>query len=251
MNGLIDALASPLPIAGAAIALGLGLAGIGRWRRQGLALAWIGLAAGLLLGNGWVADMAARRWERAYSPARPAALRDPPRWIVVLAGGAHAGEPRPPAAALSESSLYRVAEGVRLQRALPGAMLVLMDGTLRGTPGARSPYAAAAAAIGGDTRRMLVLAGARNTAAEARRAAGRLPQGAALYLVSDAVHLPRAELLFRRAGLAPMPAPARFFAAARGRSLRLAGLVPRAEHARTIERILHEQLGLWALRLPF
>lgn len=250
MTGIVDALASPLPVLGFVMAAGFWLSSHYRWRRTARFCCIAALLLGWALGTSPVADALIRSWEAPYRAAHPNPAVAQPQWIVVLAGGARWDRRLPPAAWLTSSSLFRLAEGVRLQKAMPAATLVLMGGN-QPLPGAGHPavYPLAAHQMGADSGRILYLVGAENTAAEARTVAINLPDASSLYLVTEASHLPRALYLFRRAGLNPIAAPAQSYTAKpASRGLTPASFVPRASNYRKVERVMHEQLALWRAR---
>ncbi|WP_448664948.1 ElyC/SanA/YdcF family protein [Sphingomonas sp. CJ20] len=246
MRAAIDALASPLPMLWAMLAIALWRAS--RRCRPGWAfrIATALVALGWMLGCTAVVDPLVRRWEGGFATSPGDPKPGGPRWIVVLAGGVQDAPDLPPAARLVSSSLYRVAEGVRLQRALPDATLLLLTGAPPGSA-RTATFGQAARAMGADPRRMRLLAGAMNTEAEARLVARALPSGAGLYLVSEALHLRRATFIFRSIGLAPVPVAAQVGANPAPRPLGIGAFVPHAANYRNVERLLHEQLGLWAL----
>lgn len=251
MTGIVDALASPLPVLGFLMGSAFWLASHYRWRRAGRFCCIAALLMGWALGTSPIADALMRGLEAPYSVVHPDPAAAQPQWVVVLAGGARWDPKLPPTAWLTSSSLFRVAEGVRLQNAMPAATLVLMGGNqpLPGT-GHPSVYPEAAREMGADPRRIRYLVGAGNTAAEARAVATNLPNAGSLYLVTEASHLPRALYLFRRAGLNPIAAPAQSYTAAKpaSRTLTPASFVPRASNYRKVERVMHEQLALWRAR---
>ena len=230
--------------------LGLGLLATlligGRTRRVAVLVAvviW-------LLGTDPVADMAIRPLEAPYHAARPNPEADTPQWIVVLAAGSHWDADLPPIAWLSKTSLSRVTEGVRLQRAMPHATLLLLGGLEPADPRVHPPtYPTVAKMLGADPTRLRYLVGAANTEAEARSVGRTIPRQGTLYLVTSASHLTRAIWLFRREGFRPIPSPAQQEADETPRLSRLGALLPQAENYRKVERAGHEFLGLLKVRL--
>ncbi|WP_145200188.1 ElyC/SanA/YdcF family protein [Sphingobium sp. B2] len=203
-----------------------------------------------LLGTNPVADMVIRPLEAPYQTARPNRESNTPQWIVVLAAGSHWDTDLPPTAWLSKVSLSRVTEGVRLQRAMPRATLLLLGGLEPSDPRVHPPtYPTVAKMLGADPTRLSYLVGAANTEAEARSVGRTISRQGTLYLVTSASHLPRAIWLFRREGFRPIPAPAQQEAAEPPQPIRLDALIPQAENYRKVERAGHEYLGLLKVRL--
>lgn len=170
----------------------------------------------------------------------------PPRWVVVLGGGHSESRSLAPIHQLSESSLVRLAEGIRLQRLLPESKLVLSgggDGT--GTTEAET-LAAAGASLGAPPDRMVLESQSRDTIDEVRVLHAMLGEDR-FALVTSANHLPRAMAMFKKAGMNPVPAPTDYLAI--GGDSDLLGWFPHAQAGLMIERALHEYLGLFWARM--
>ena len=209
--------------------------GPARWRRVARGCAAAIATAGWLLGTTPVADALIRPLEAPYQVAQPDPDAPQPQWIVVLAAGAHWEAKLPPTAWLGEESLYRVAEGVRLQRAMPHATLLLLGGLEPADPRVHPlTYPTVARMLGADPARLRYVVGAANTEAEARAVGRIVPRRGTFYLVTSASHLTRADWLFRREGFWP---------------IRFGAMLPQAENYRKVERVAHELLGLLKLRL--
>jgi uncharacterized SAM-binding protein YcdF (DUF218 family) len=127
----------------------------------------------------------------------PAARGLPPRAdaIVVLGCALRAGAPSPALIRRVECGVALLAHGV-------APLLVLSGGGRSGRPEAEA-MAALAAALGVAADRMLLEPASRDTIGNAFNTAALLrARGlASVVLVSDAYHLARARILFRRAGL--------------------------------------------------
>ncbi len=138
--------------------------------------------------------------------------RDGVKFIVVLSGGFRDGDLSP--SDRLGSSVLRLIEGVRLWRDLPAAKIVVTGGK---TPGL-SPDMSLAQALCDMAIEMGVPKDAiiqedkswttEDQAALTRPIVGKDP----FALVTSAYHLPRSLLLFRMAGLHPLPAPCDFLA---------------------------------------
>jgi len=226
------------------------------WKRSERAARWallILFASFWLLGTWPVADALIRPLERPWSVAQPETIPDgADPWIVVLAGGAIWDQGLPPGAWLQGETLYRVAEGVRLQRAVSGSRLLLFDGASSDRSDARPEvYRVVAEMMGADPARIVYETGNSNTAAEARAAASHLEPGVPFFLVTSAAHLTRADFLFRHEGLNPIPAPAQAYTWQRPegetRRISLRTFLPSVLSYQKVERASHEYLGLlWA-----
>ena len=239
--------------------LGLMLAGLVLLRLPGRRPAGRGLlGAGVLLLLLCSNDGISRRLIGPLE-ARYAALPDftgdgplPPalarcRYVVVLGGGHGEAKGLSANNRLSSSALERIVEGVRLSRLLPDARLVVSGPPERQPPSHAAILARTARALGIAPARILEIDTARDTEAEA--AAVRILAGdAPVALVTSAWHLPRAERLFRRAGVDALPCPCDFLVRDAG-GWNWGLLLCSAESLNRSTLALHEWLGLLWLHL--
>lgn len=129
-----------------------------------------------------------------------------PVWVVVLGSGHHSDAALPLTSQMSAPALSRLAEGIRLYRAVPRARLLLTG------YGGRDPVpnavmmARMAEALGVPADDIEIAPEPTITWEEAL-AARAIVGEAPLILVTSASHMPRALALFRAAGLDPVPAP--------------------------------------------
>lgn len=207
----------PLPLAAALILAALALRLAGRAPR---ARRWL-LAAGagwlVLTGNNGFSNLLVRPLEKKFPPV-PELAADAPapaklaacKFVVVLGSG-HADAAGVSANnELSPAGLARIAEGVRLMRALPPDTRLVVSGPgPEGRPSHAEVLARAAVALGVARERIVKIETARDTedeAGEVKKIAG----GAAVALVTSAWHMPRAAALFANAGVRARPCPADF-----------------------------------------
>jgi uncharacterized SAM-binding protein YcdF (DUF218 family) len=242
LKSVLGALLMPLPIG-----LGVLLAAVvllfrrpdsraGRWLVL-LGTAWL-LAASVGGPWRWLAACLEDRSLRVVA-ARPE--EGAPRFVVVLGAG-HRDRPELPLTSqLSEPATVRLVEGVRLWRTLPDARLVV-TGTV--DPGRiREPEAMAALAVqlGVPADRVVQETASLDTDDHARylqAILGREP----FLLVTSALHLPRAVLLFESAGMHPIPAPCGALSSPGERDW-----MPAARALERSTRTAHEAIGLlWA-----
>jgi uncharacterized SAM-binding protein YcdF (DUF218 family) len=142
-------------------------------------------------------------------PARLAACR----YIVVLGGG-HGDVPLLSATnKLSSSALARIFEGVRLARIFPGARLIVTGPGAPGHPTHAAVLAAAAVSLGLDRSRIILSPEGHDTEDESQRVKAIVGSDH-VALVTSAWHMPRANALFRHAGVATVPCPADYSARA-------------------------------------
>ena len=203
----------PLPLCLTLLVIGLWLIWTSKQINLGRFLLTCGIILLLLFSNRFVSTWLIRPLERVYPPhpefvageALPVELSDC-RFVVVLGGG-HADTPHWSAInRLSDSSRGRLAEGLRILRALPGASLVLTGGAPSGGPTHAAIMAEAAVSLGVDANRIVRLETPRDTEEEAVELS-KLLGSEPFALVTSAWHLRRATALMRNRGLNPVPSP--------------------------------------------
>lgn len=133
------------------------------------------------------------------------------KYIVVLGGGLTPIFNVPPASRLSQTSLSRLVEGVRLANLLPQTKLIFTGGQRSEAIAIADAMSMAATAMGMPPERIIALPSALDTAEEARSVT-HLVGTQPFILVTSATHLPRAMKLFQSLGMQPIAAPAQFIA---------------------------------------
>lgn len=242
---LIAALLSPLPLVG----LILLVAWVMRWlNRTRLACTATCLAVVLFLV--FSVEPLARYLivplESRYDAiTQPQAFQNV-RWILVLGSSASQDADEPPTTRLSGIASLRLAEGLRLQNALPDSTLILSGGSVFGDAPSATVMSRAAVAMGADPERLRIHPNPLNTREEAefmREAVGDEP----FLLVTSASHMPRAMMLNRKAGLSPIPAPTARRASGDAVMTDPSFWLPSARALEMSESAMHEYLGiLWA-----
>ncbi len=163
--------------------------------------------------------------------------------IVVLGGGVRQDGPNP-YDRLSPASLYRLLEGMRLWRGVPGSRLVLSGGRLGPAMKEAVAMAQLARRLGVPDEAMILETNSWDTADQARALAPLLG-GRPFALVTSAYHMPRALALFRAWGLKPLPAPTDF--RTRGFVWSYNDFIPQAGGLKGSETAIYEYLGrIWA-----
>lgn len=186
-----------------------------------------------------------RPLESQYVPILTSPLNKEVRWVVVLGGGSRGDKTLTPEDRLSDASLKRLLEGVRLTRLLPKSRLVLSGGDYRGI----SPDALAMHQValneGLPRERIILETASWDTIDQAKFLKDRLTS-APFYLVTSASHMPRAMRMFKRLGTHPIAAPTDFRAV--WEPFQIMDLFPQANTLANTERAFYEYLGLfWGL----
>lgn len=239
---LISPFLFPMPLTFLVIFLGLLLLWLKRRHRIARWLITGGVVVLYLLSCRGVADRIIRPLERAYPP-RP--LSAEVAHVVVLGGGHICNPDLPTSSQINASTLVRLVEGIRQQRQIPGAILVLSGGRGLGPVANAEIMAAVARDLGVSPDVMILEAESRDTKDEARLLQPILGSESFL-LVTSAAHMPRAMRLFEARGMHPLPVPTRHLA--RGRlGFSWGKFWPEASQLRKSERAIYEFLGIaWA-----
>lgn len=241
----VTLLLMPLCVGLAFVWAGLILGQTHRLKRVGLLLAAAGAITVTLLSLQPVANEIIKPLEMCYPPLVEFDGLQKVRWVVVLGGG-HASNPdRPANLQIGSSTLARLVEGLRVLSRLPGSRLLLSGGAVFDpVPEADTMSAVAKALRGGDVDPVLER-NSKDTRDQARLIAA-IVKDDPFVLVTSAIHMPRAMLLFRQQGMDPVPAPAEI-ADFSPRDLQPACFFPRAASLGKVEAAWHEYLGLlWA-----
>jgi uncharacterized SAM-binding protein YcdF (DUF218 family) len=241
----ITLLVMPLCAGLALVWAGLILRKTHRLKRVGVLLAAAGTVAVTVLSLQPVANEVIKPLEMCYPPLVELGGHQNVKWVVVLAGG-HASNPdRPANLQIGSSTLARLVEGLRVLSHLPGSRLLLSGGAVFDPVPEADTMGAVAKALLRDGAEPVLERDSRDTQDQARlirTIVGDDP----FVLVTSAIHMPRAMVLFRRQGLNPIAAPAEI-ADFSPRDLQPASFFPRAASLAKVEAAWHEYLGLlWA-----
>lgn len=127
---------------------------------------------------------------------------------ILVLGGGHTNDTRLPANdRLTTIALGRLAEGIRLHRLIPGSLLITSGWSSSGDVTHAEMLARTTILLGVDSTGIVMQKSPENTMEEALEYKRTLGDTARLVLVTSAIHMPRAMLAFRMAGLDPDAAP--------------------------------------------
>ena len=169
-------------------------------------------------------------------------------YILVLGGGNSEDKNLSSNGILTLDSLSRLSEGIRLHRLLPGSHLVFSGMSKDQKYGHTEIFKQAAMAMGVEEKEISLLPTSENTQMEAFDFTYKFGTNNTLLLVTDAIHMPRAMLLFRKAGQSPIPAPTNFMMKSEGKK-HLKDYLPSTLNISKMEKAMHEIGGLVYARL--
>lgn len=194
-----------------------------------------------------------RKLERQYPPLTLSSTSDTPddngiplvKWIVVLGGG-HTSDPEIPITSqLSEASLVRLIEGIRLYNEMSGSKLILSEGKVFDTvPGAET-MAELAKALGVNKEDLILESDSRDTIDEARLIKPIVGNDMFI-LVTSASHMQRSIAMFKKMGMNPIPAPTGH-SVKESHGISPGSFFPSSGGLPKAESVIYEYLGLiWA-----
>ena len=210
--------------------------------RNGFILTFILL---LICSTGWLPRHLSQYLEGQYPIIKKADHHI--KWIVILSGGQAEFPNTPPNSILNSVSIDRLVEGVRLYRQIPHAKLVLSGGSSDAKISEAVNLAQVALWFDIPKEYITLETKSINTADEAKELKsiiGKEP----FYLVTSAIHMPRAMALCKAQGLHPIAAPTDFSSCWNKKNLKLM-LLPSPYNIYYLSVAMHEILGLIVAKL--
>jgi uncharacterized SAM-binding protein YcdF (DUF218 family) len=166
---------------------------------------------------------------------------------IIVLGNSHSDDKNlSPNNQLSTIALGRLIEGIRIQRLVPESKLVLSGyGGRSELPQALVLYRTAIM-LGIDSASMAMLPLPVNTWMEAKEYVKKFGNQGNLILVTNSIDMPRAVMLFKKAGVNPIPAPTNFVYK-QGTHKYPLRWIPTAGNIKNMELAIHEYAGfVWA-----
>lgn len=172
----------------------------------------LGILFFLIGSTNYVPKRLIARIERVYDPIQLEAL-DPSKTyhLHVLGSGASNDSRLPPLLNLNESTLSRLAEGIRLYTYLEHAVLVTSAGNTKGLKSQAEISKETAISLGVKEEAIEMLETPTTTLEEAIAFKARFGTDKNLILITSALHMPRAVEIFADQGLTVIPAPSNYF----------------------------------------
>jgi uncharacterized SAM-binding protein YcdF (DUF218 family) len=169
-------------------------------------------------------------------------------YILVLGSGYTVNKNLSPNDQLSLNSLGRLTEAIRLHRLLNASQLVLSGFVHDENVNEAEPFIKTALDLGVEENKISLLGTPENTKMEAFDYTKKFGTNKTLILVTDAVHMPRAMLLFRKAGQSPIPSPTNHMAKSDWQN-GISDWFPSSSNIAMMEYAMHEIGGLVYARL--
>ena len=210
---IVSRLFFPVPVIFEVLAVGVVLLWFTRWQKAGKILVTAGTILLLLLGNSRVSALLVRPLEQRYEPVALSSLssttgKPGEKTFIVVLGGSYSPDPRIDLdSRLSEETIERLLEAVRICDKVAGCKLILSGGP----PPQAQALSKIALSLGVSQQDMILEENSHNTEQEAlfiKPIVGLQP----FFLVTSASHMPRAMGLFRKLGMHPIAAPTDYLA---------------------------------------
>ena len=201
----------------------------------------------LIISTGWLPKILSHHLEGQYPVINQ--INPDIHWVVVFGGGQHEVINTPSNSILNSVSIDRLVEGVRLYRQLPQAKLLLSGGGINAEVSEATHLSEVAVWFKIPKKNIVLEITSENTAAEAR-AIKPLVRTDPFYLVTSAIHMPRAMALCQAQGLHPIAAPTDFTSFWEEGSWER-NFLPSAYNLFYLNIAMHEILGSIAAKFAF
>ncbi|MCI5125688.1 MAG: hypothetical protein D3925_14740 [Candidatus Electrothrix sp. AR5] len=232
---------APLPVGMFCIILALFFL-LFRLRKMAVLSLLVTLCLFIVFGYGLPARQSLEKLERKYTPLDiqkiPEKEQRNIRFVVVL-GSANTTDPAiPESNQLNTTSLYRLVEGIRIQRQLPQTFLILSGGANQDPLANAAVAGRVAKLLGVNSGRLVTEERPRDTVEEAKLLQPML-KDMPFILVTSAAHMERAMNLFQEVGTRPIAAPTDFLIK-NNNQLTSSSFVPTCENIEFSQRMLYE-----------
>jgi len=243
LKKIVGHLCMPTSIITILMLLGIGLLWYSRKQRTAKAMLSIAVLLLVLASYGVVSHAALKGLEDSYPVLDIATVRTSDvRTVVVLGGGHFECATSSPVSQLTPDTLVRLSEGIRLQKQLKDARLILSGGNYFGGESDAAVMHKAALALGVDPGLIVEENLSLDTKDQARLIKGMLDDERPL-LVTSAYHMPRAMALFAGQGMQPIAAPVGHRARCPSNDA-IGAFFPSADHIVEADMVMHEILGI-------
>jgi uncharacterized SAM-binding protein YcdF (DUF218 family) len=248
MHTFLSTLILPLPILWLIILIGITGYLLKKKRLLSIciisAIIWL-----LLITTAWLPNRLVDSLERSYPPILNIARAESsvPVYIMVLGAGHTDDKSLPPNSQLSATVLGRLIEGIRLYHSIQGSKLIFSGDKGEQTESQAVILAQTAGFLGVSPEDIYQFTTTINTADEAATFKSTFGIQNKLYVVTNAIHMPRAMYLFRHEGLNVTAAPTNYLDKKGSVSNPFTGFIPQSDNLFRMETAMHEHIGmLWA-----
>jgi uncharacterized SAM-binding protein YcdF (DUF218 family) len=244
MRDLFNTIINPLPVLYLLLLAG-SVCFVLKKKKSGKILFVIAVFWFFIISTPFIPKIIVRSLEEKYTQVTETSLRATGDSSNILVLGSEHIDDRnlTPNNQLSAIALARLVEGVRIYRITSGSRLILSGYGRNSSLSHAHVLYQTAKMLGVDTSRMAIQPFPANTREEAEAYVKKFGTKHKLILVTSAVHMPRAVLLFRKAGADPLAAPANFLLK-NGSKKNPGWWVPASANIAMMEGALHEKAGI-------
>ncbi len=245
LKKIVAPLFFPLSLCLEILLAGIFLLWFTRRQKTGKIIVSLGVVVLIALSYGAASETLLRPLEYKYPPMTDMSAVLDIEWVVVLSGGSSPDAHLPITGQLSQASLVRLVEGIRIHRKLPQSKLILSGGGAFNTVAESKTMADVAVALGMNDEEIVLESESMDTKDQARLIR-KIVGHNRFILVTSAAHMPRSIALFQKKNMNPIPAPIGHKITER-QKITPAIFFPSAGQIEKIERAFYEYLGLvWA-----
>ncbi len=152
-----------------------------------------------------------KNYESKVIVCKPKLLDTTKIYYIHVLGAGYSLDPRLPATAqLNQFTISRLVEGIRIANQLPKFKIITSAYSKLGLEPQASVAKRAAISLGIPSQNIDMLTTPSNTSEEVAAFVGKFGVNKNVIVVSDAIHLPRALMLYKRYGINAIPAPSNF-----------------------------------------
>jgi uncharacterized SAM-binding protein YcdF (DUF218 family) len=238
----------PLSIIMGLLVIGLFLMWFTRKQKTGKFFITAGVAVLVLFSYGAISDCILQPLEKRFPPVMIESQLNIPidissaKWIVVLGGGHKFDRELPVTSEISEESLVRLIEAIRIYKTLPGKRIILSGGSVFSLYPEAKALSKIAQMLGVPSQDITLDNTSRDTEEQAMRIRSIVGDDT-IILVTSAYHMPRSVALFKKLAMNPIPAPTNHMVFKK-KSIAPDDFYPSVMGLRKAERAIHEYLGL-------
>ena len=236
----------PIPLCLSLLLLGLVFLIFTRKKKVGKVLVCAGTLVLAFFSYGGVSDLFIRPLEQKYPPVSDFQAVKDVKWVVVLGGGSTVDPALPLSTYLSEASLVRLSEGIRIHNKLPETKLIMTGRSgFEGITPVAKVMADTAREWGVKPEDIIIEPKATDTKDHPIRVKEIIGRDKFI-MVTSATHMPRAMALFKKYGMHPTPAPTDYLVKKK-EGISTGDFFPNADALEKSGRAIHEYLGMvWA-----
>ena len=203
----------------------------------------------LIISTGFIPSVLVDSLENQYPPLniRDNMVDSTPVYIMVLGANFSGDQKLSPNNKLSSIALGRLVEGIRLHRLIQGSKIVFSDNIPKLIGNQADIMTQAAIALGVKSACIEKITMVKHTKDEAKKFYSTFGSKGSLILVTDAIHMPRAMKLFKKAGLHPVASPTNYLNTLDSPET---FWIPSASNISKMEKVFHEYVGMacnWAV----